>query len=150
MQKYDSKDEYIPKVGDKFQYKLKSDIWEDEDNVDCECLAVGKSNIFVLNDYSEGEYLISIIGNYEFRPIPTKADVEREKLNKILCEVYVCGTDYKVRAIQKAGFTIPKKFKRSEILMTVNSYSSYVSAKIDKEIADGICNLLGDLVEDDA
>ena len=145
MTKHDSKDEYIPKVGDKFQYKLKSDIWEDEDNVDCECLAVGKSNIFVLDDYSEGEYLISIIGNYEFRPIPTKADVEREKLMEII-NGNVEWEDV-VKAIQKAGFTIPKKVKRSEIADVVANTSPMISIE---DLVDEICNLLGDLVENDA
>lgn len=95
-----------------------------------------------------GEDYTFAIKDVVFRPIPTKADVEREQLNRILCEVYVCGTDYKVKAIQKAGFTIPKKVKRSDVSDIITLYlpSGFGSGN---NLTNDICNLLGDLVEND-
>ena len=82
-----------------------------------------------------------------FLPIPTKADVERKKLVDILCVT----ADYVLvdvaKEIQKAGFTIPKKVKRSEIADVVANTSPMISVE---DLVDEICNLLGDLVEDGA
>lgn len=133
---------YIPKVGEKC---ILQSYGFTEFNKEVRIDYMGKKVGCYTALENEEDYTFSI-SDVIFRPIPTKADVEREQLMEIISMFIPIRS---VEAIQNAGFTIPKKVKRSEILMTVNSYSSYVSAKIDREIADGICNLLGDLVEDD-
>ena len=141
-----NKDKYIPKVGDNFQYKLESDSWIG--SFDCECLAIGKSNIFIFNKHTGNEYLISIIASYEFRPIPTKADVEREVLMKLLNESVVYE-DSRSEIIQKAGFTIPKRVKREELANVIWNSISDISKGQAAHAADKVCELLGDLVEND-
>ena len=144
-------EKYIPKVGDNFQYKLNSGTWSD--CADCECLAIGKSNIFILNKHTGNEYLIPIIGGYEFRPIPTKADVERDRLSKLIHDFKThMGGDEKLLLdqIQNAGFTIQKKVKRSEIRARLCESLESLHFISVETATDEMVNFLGDLVEDEA
>ena len=126
-------DRYIPKVGEK--------IYAYERPEQCEVLCVGKNKVFV----QEGKDKEFAVVFDRCKAIPTKADVEREQLNKIIND-NVSWVDV-VNEIQKAGFMIPKKVKRSEILEV---------AKVDlfseeaESFTDVICQLLGDLVENEA
>ena len=123
---------YIPKVGD---------IVLSGADLEYEVLHVGKEYLFVRN-----EVVGELAAKFDyFQPIPTKVDIEREKLDEILSECYVYGTESKVNAIQQAGFTIPKKVKRSEIADVVANTSPMISVE---DLVDEICNLLGDLIED--
>lgn len=125
---------YIPKVGDKVLSEFGSE---------CSVLYVGENHVFVRSDSEE----FSAEFDY-FEPIPTKADVERKKLLDILCVT----ADYVLvdvaKEIQKGGFTIPKKVKRSEIAQLIFSIHSALLRDQVLIITDRICNLLGDLVED--
>ena len=133
-------DRYIPKVGDEgFEWRPEFyDIWFKRGKVIAE---TDKQIVFLKTNGEIG----TVSKKCSFRPIPTKADVEREQLNKIIND-NVSWVDV-VNEIQKAGFMIPKKVKRSEILEV---------AKVDlfseeaESFTDVICQLLGDLVENEA
>jgi hypothetical protein len=89
-------------------------------------------------------------GSFEFcnfRPIPTKPDVERDQLLEILCHSWQ-DTNKKLDRIQQAGFTIPKKVKSSDVRSMVGINSSMTSYQ-DEVLIEEIFNLLGDLVEQD-
>jgi hypothetical protein len=137
-------DRYIPKVGDEgFEWsnQIKS-VWMKCGKV----IAETNKQIAYLDAHGE---IGTLSKTHEFRPIPTKADVERERLGKLIDEyrTYMGGDDDAlINQMQKDGFTIPKKVKRSEILEV---------AKVDlfseeaESFTDVICQLLGDLVESD-
>jgi hypothetical protein len=128
---------YIPKVGEECEVlntKLSCAEYEK-----CMPLYVGKYAI-VYTSLSCTERQ----GSFEscnFRPIPTKPAVEREQL------IEICFNNISVHAakeIQKAGFTIPKKVKRSDVRSLVHEWS----VKPCRLVVE-ICDLLGDLVEQD-
>tara|TARA_R110000850_G_scaffold30537_1_gene84024 strand:+ start:122 stop:553 length:432 start_codon:yes stop_codon:yes gene_type:complete len=140
-----TEDKYIPKVGEAFEWRSVcdgGDIWH----------TAGKCIVYstkAVGYESPNGWIDTVNKECEFRPIQTKADIEREHLLQIL-GVYA---NYKeshmkkmVKATQKAGFTIPKKVKRSDVLelASVELYSE--EAEI---LTNEICNLLGDLVEQD-
>ena len=127
-----NKDKYIPKVGDKVLTDL---------GTECLVLYAGEEHVFVRSDSEE----FSADFDY-FKPIPTKADVEREQLMKIIGKHRFNCIERAIE-IQKAGFTIPKKVKRSELADVMESY--YINYEAKVSILSEICNLLGDLVEDD-
>jgi hypothetical protein len=129
---------YIPKVGD----KVLSDI-----GVECKILHVGEKLLFVR----------SVTGNEfsadfkYFKPIPTKADIEREQLSDIIYLYNAKDKSHSIHAaseIQRAGFTIPKKVKHSEIYGTILD-SRQCTANECLVITEEICELLGDLVDSD-
>ena len=128
-------EKYIPKMGDT--------VLSDSGN-ECIVLHVGEKSLFV--KWSDGEEF-SADFDY-FRQIPTKSDVEREQLIMILSK-NLRYLDKVAKEIQNAGFTIPKKVKRSEIADVVVNNSSMDCVE-DENLADELCNLLGDLVEDEA
>jgi hypothetical protein len=130
---------YIPKVGEAFEWETLGG-WKKENAVVFE----NEKQIVVIN--CKG-FMDVISKDINFRPAPTKSDVERERLIDILNSEY--GTNKAVFSIQKAGFMIPKKIKRSDIYNTFKDSieSAYF---INAELAtDAICELLGDLVEQD-
>ena len=100
-------------------------------------LHVGKESLFVESDSEEFS-----AGFDYFKPIPTKADIEHEKLIEILkMSQHEIITAY---AIQNAGFTIPKKVKRIDIENAIIN-----GLYVDCDVAvDNVYKLLGDLVED--
>jgi hypothetical protein len=132
---------YIPKVGETFEYchNLSGD-W-----VKCgEVKAVTKLQIAFI----ESDGLFSFISrDNDFRPIPTKADVEREILIDIVIKHRVLA-EGRVQLIQQAGFTIPKKIKRSDLSNQLKPYA-LISDGAKYDILNDICDFLGDLVEQD-
>ena len=126
---------YIPKVGEEFQWSYK------------ETVAWTRAKAICVTDKSIGYedskgWIVTVSKSCNFRPIPTKADVERDELVRIIEDSY---SSYLGAAhIQKVGFTIPKKVKRSDIFDLVGGRlcsDNYLTSKI--------CDLLGDLVESD-
>ena len=89
------------------------------------------------------------LDNCTFRPISTKADVERERLLKIIDECIESGISITAKEIQRDGFTIPKKVKRSDIYRAIGSTEVHMSISSNKILSYAICDLLGDLVEQD-
>jgi len=135
-------DRYIPKIGDEgFEWRPEFyDIWFKRGKVIAE---TDKQIVFLKTNGEIG----TVSKKCSFRPIPTKADVEREQLNKIIND-NVSWVDV-VNEIQKAGFTIPKKVKRSELNAFLDKW--YGEWLDDNDMAaDELCELLGDLVEDEA
>jgi hypothetical protein len=125
---------YIPKVGD----TVLSDTGKK-----CKVLHIGEKSLFVKGPSSEFCAAFKF-----FQPIPTKADIEREKLDEILSECYVYGTESKVNAIQQAGFTIPKKVKRIDIYNTFRDSIESLHFISADTATDEMVNLLGDLIQD--
>jgi hypothetical protein len=136
---------YIPKVGEAFDWRrVENGHW-----ITCSQCIVHSLKVVAYED-SRG-WIISVNKECEFRPIQTKTDVEREQLVKLIYDYRYCpngGVDMLINEIQQAGFTIPKKIKRIDIGNTIalNLDSSY---EIRRRITKAICNLLGDLVEQD-
>ena len=133
-------EKYIPKVGEEFEWQSGDSEWIREEGV----LAKTEKSVA----YPSGTGFINILNiKYsKFRPIPTKADVEREQLMKIITMLIPIRS---VEEIQNAGFTIPKKVKRSEIRARLcESLESlhYISVET---ATDEMVNFLGDLVEDE-
>ena len=126
---------YIPKVGGKVLSELGSE---------CIVLYVGEEHVFVKSDIEE----FSAEFDY-FKPIPIKADVERVQLTRIVDTAWISAHEI-AKEIQKAGFTIPKKVKRSDVSQLIFSIHSTLCRDQVLIITDRICNLLGDLVEDEA
>jgi hypothetical protein len=134
---------YIPKVGEECEVlntKLSCAEYEK-----CMPLYVGKYAI-VYTSLSCTERQ----GSFEFcnfRPIQTKADVERELLKDII-EHCRGSFVFKLEAkIQQAGFTIPKKISKMSIYLAIASFS--MTEENCELLHTKICNLLGDLVEQD-
>jgi hypothetical protein len=124
---------YIPKVGD----IVLSGLGEE-----CKVLHVGNKSLFVECGSSE-----FAVGFDYFKPIPTKADIEREKLEVILGDYAHAQIRLTTIEIQKAGFTIPKKVKRSDISNAIALYFP-MGFGAGNNLTIDICNLLGDLIQD--
>ena len=135
-------EKYIPKVGEEFEFKhMEGDLWMKGSEV----LLVTDREVAYLDNNGA---ICTALKYMIFRPIPTKVDVEREQLRKILAQQFVFPEN-KVFEIQQAGFTIPKKVKRSDVAKTINRASCYANSRIDERMCNAICTLLGDLVEQD-
>jgi hypothetical protein len=130
---------YIPKVGEAFEkYNTVDNGWDKKGAA----IFVTDNEVAVLD---EGGMIDTFPLDDEFRPISTKSDVEREQLLEIIEECYDSGCSIITKGIQQAGFTIPKKIKRSDIAAIINK-----AHPLDITITiDFICELLGDLVDQD-
>jgi len=133
-----STEKYIPEVGEEFEwYSEHLGKWSKYGNI---IAITSKEIIYIDKDGFAQTFNLNV--GYKFRPIPTKADVERDELVRIIEDSY---SSYLGAAhIQKVGFTIPKKVKRSDIFDLVGGRlcsDNYLTSKI--------CDLLGDLVESD-
>tara|TARA_R110002049_G_scaffold89772_1_gene225560 strand:- start:5973 stop:6395 length:423 start_codon:yes stop_codon:yes gene_type:complete len=136
---------YVPKIGE--ECEVLNSALSNPSYEKCKPIFVGLSSI-VYESESCSERMAHL--NYcEFRPIPTKADVERERLLEILNECYESSVSIMAKEIQKAGFTIPKKVKRSDVLQIIYSTPSNLMHDDIENLGDKICELLGDLVESD-
>ena len=136
-------EKYIPKVGEAFEFRCTdNDSWEKGGEI----LAKTEKALA----YPSGTGFINVLNiqHCQFRPIPTKADIEREQLISIIKSNRYMQARFMAPEIQNAGFTIPKKVKRSEIRARLcESLESlhYISVET---ATDEVVNLLGDLVED--
>jgi geranylgeranyl pyrophosphate synthase len=133
---------YIPKVGEAFQFiNDTSNCW-----VQCgKVIAETHTEIAYLYE-SNGE-IRTLKKDRRFFPIQTKADDEREQLREIINKSI--SKKEMINLIQQAGFTIPKKVKRSDIADAIYSSIGDVTDIQSKYAANKVCNLLGDLVEQD-
>ena len=129
---------YIPKVGEAFQFI---------DNI-YNCWVQGGK--VIAETHTEIAYLYESNGEIRtlkkdrrFFPIQTKSDVEREILIDIVKKNRVLA-EGRVQLIQEAGFTIPKKVKRSDVLAIISDWTD-----LPNVLTTEICTLLGDLVEQD-
>jgi hypothetical protein len=131
---------YIPKVGEAFE-------WEASGNWDVSGIVVLVTPLEIvwLDDYGITQFLT--ISKSIMRPIPTKANVEREHLRNCLA-MHTNRTESAINEIQKAGFTIPKKIKRSDVHRIITTDISKIYQH-NLLIVNDICDLLGDLVEQD-
>ena len=133
---------YIPEVGEAFEfYSMTMESW-------CE-----RPKVFLITDkelvYLDAKGRVSgLCLSKEFRPIQTKTDVELDKLIEVIYNNTSLIRQYSKKVaikIQQAGFTIPKRVKRSEIASIINkAHPLDISFTIDF-----ICEVLGDLVEQD-
>jgi len=143
-------DRYIPKVGDEgFEWSNQlSGGW-----TKCgEVIADTDKQIVCLE---VNGYICVLSKTHDFRPVSvkTKADVEFEQLARLILDSYrrCTGPDYCAKNIQKAGFTIPKKVKRSELARAIWNALADVTELQANHAAGKVCEfLLGDLVEDEA
>jgi hypothetical protein len=128
---------YIPKVGEAFQWKDGfHTIWSTESKA---VFTTDNEIAFI----QMGLIRTLLNKECEFRPAPTKSDVERKQLIEIIEECYDSGCSIITKEIQQAGFTIPKKIKRKDIAAIINK-----AHPMDITITiDFLCELLGDLVE---
>jgi hypothetical protein len=131
---------YIPKVGEAFEWQgVGGSIWFTANKCICETRkAFGYE--------CDNGWIKTVKKLCEFRPIQTKSDVEREQLVNILRKDYL-RAERKAEFMQDAGFTIPKKVKRKDIyyIANLNAFDKDGSSAI----TDAMCELLGDLVEQD-
>ena len=132
---------YIPKVGEAFEWCYENTIkWS-------------KANPVILITDKEVAYkadngnLVVVSNLCQFRPIPTKADGEREKLIETISK-YHFSCIGRVNEIQNAGFTIPKKVKREDLEELIDFY--YITYEDKVSIVSELLKLLGDLVEDES
>jgi hypothetical protein len=130
---------YIPKVGEAFQFiNDTSNCW-----VQCgKVIAETHTEIAYLYE-SNGE-IRTLKKDRRFFPIQTKADVEREQLGEMLIDYVNVSLADTITRVQKAGFTIPKKIKRSDVLASISDWTD-----LPNVLTTEICKLLGDLVEQD-
>jgi hypothetical protein len=139
---------YIPKVGEAFQF------YSDTFGYWVQCGKV------VAETHTEIAYLIGLDGEIRtlkkdrrFFPTSTKSDLERDNLLKIIenCLENCIENGMSIMAceIQHAGFTIPKKVKRSDISHIIFNSIQDVTEHQAIHAANKICDLLGDLVEQD-
>jgi hypothetical protein len=130
---------YIPKVGEAFE-------WEASGNWDVSGIVVLVTPLEIvwLDDYGITQFLT--ISKSIMRPIPTKANVEREHLRNCLA-MHTNRTESAINEIQKAGFTIPKKIKFNELHESL--YSELLTPRVQDRIFAKVRELLGDLVEQD-
>lgn len=133
---------YIPKVGETFEWRESPcKAWQT-------CGAVlARTEKAIACPSGTGFINTFNTEHCEFRPIPTKADAEREQLEEMIKHCEVSSVFTLIERIQKAGFTIPKKVKRSDIEGILDIYSSIAQRSIITTLADRLCKLLGDLVE---
>ena len=140
--KMKNEDKYIPKVGEECKFMMQGNT----------------SLLLIVPEFVNDNFVVGTSKNNHpvslaraictFYPIQTKSDIEREQLIDILRKNYTL-TEGRVQSIQEAGFTIPKKIKRSDILQLIFSIHSALTRDQVFLISDKICNLLGDLVEQD-
>jgi hypothetical protein len=131
---------YIPKVGEEFEWSyLNSSCWSKANHV---ILVTDKEIVYEGND----GFLVVVSKKSDFRPIQTKSDVEREQLTSFFKDAsnFSHSDEWLINKIQQAGFTIPKKIKRSEILYLLPCWTNEPQA-----LTNEICELLGDLLEKD-
>jgi hypothetical protein len=137
---------YIPKVGEAFQFiNDTSNCW-----VQCgKVIAETDTELAYLYE-SNGE-IRTLKKDRRFFPIQTKADVEREQLTRLIANSYNKNTGFEAcaKSIQQAGFTIPKKVKRSDIYSIIDHHHGDSAGSYKKTVEILICELLGDLVEQD-
>jgi hypothetical protein len=126
-----------------------------------ECKFMKKGNtalIFFLPEFVNENFVVGTTsGNYAlslerqfctFYQIPTKADDELYNLVLIIEDCYESGISATAKEIQQAGFTIPKKIKRSDIENTI--LAKFCNSHVIRcYLVTAICDLLGDLVEQD-
>jgi hypothetical protein len=138
---------YIPKVGE--ECEVLNATMHRAEYERCEPLYMGE--YIVVYTSSSCIERTSQIEVCTFRPIQTKADVEREQLVGIMRDTSMERGDFyaAVSVIQQAGFTIPKKIKRSDVHKEVCNCLENTSLNQRINLADAICELLGDLVEQD-
>lgn len=133
-------DKYIPKVGEEFNHKHKSAFfWESSQK----CTYASDRQIgFTLPNGLLGLLHMEYC---EFRPIPTKADVEREELGKIIfADIELAKfqeVEIAVRAIQAANYTKRPVIERDDILYEVMSFSRMLE-KENINITEAVCDLL--------
>jgi len=130
-------DRYIPKVGDEFEWETLGG-WKRETEVVFET----EKQIAVIDP---GGFIDLISKDIEFRPIPTKADVERVLLRG-LC--FANTSEDAAEEIQKAGFTIPKKVSFRDLSESMVGYS--MNHNLELWWLEEGKTLLADLVEDEA
>jgi hypothetical protein len=134
---------YIPKVGEECEV-INTSLFSPEYEK-CFPVFVGE-HVIVYNSDSCTERMGKF--NYcTFRKIQTKADVEREQILSLMSQSGFFAE--RVSAIQKAGFTIPKRVKRSELKKIINHHHGDSAVSYTKTVDILICELLGDLVEQD-
>jgi hypothetical protein len=131
---------YTPKVGEVFEKYNTADLGWDKKGT---AIFVTDNEVAVLD---EDGMIDTFPLDGEFRGIQTKADVERQELLLILDSLSY--DEEAVSAMQMAGFTIPKKIKRSELEGTIADVwaGSYTQRTI---VVKAVIKLLGDLVEQD-
>jgi hypothetical protein len=132
---------YIPKVGEVFEYKT-SGGWKKQPEVVFE---TEKQIAFI----GLQGFIILLSKENNFRPIQKKSDDELYNLVLIIEDCYESGISVTAKEIQQAGFTIPPSIKRSEISMIISRNSNYCKNPMFPSMLSGICELLGDLVEQD-
>jgi hypothetical protein len=136
---------YIPKVGEVFQvYNDTLDGWHSRSKA----VLITDKQVVYLDDYG---MTAAICLTRTFRPIQTKADVEREQLYGFFNDASNFGhsDEWLINKIQESSFTIPKKIKRSDIADAIYSSIGDVTDIQSKYAANKVCKLLGDLVEQD-
>ena len=133
-----TEDKWMPKVGEEFECR--------HQNYSAKWFSCGK----VLGEtdkqlayLTKGGSIGILSKSHQFQPIQTKADIEREQLIAILRKNYMLS-EGGVQSIQEAGFTIPKKVKRSDVSALISDWTD-----LPNVLTSEICNLLGDLVEQD-
>jgi hypothetical protein len=129
---------YIPKVGEEFEWQTLGG-WKKENKVVFE----NEKQIVVINRKG---FMDVISKDIDFRQIQTKSDVEREQLLSLMQQSGFFAD--RVSAIQQAGFTIPPSIKRSDVRRIVD-INSNMKGYEDEGLVTAICDLLGDLVEQD-
>ena len=133
---------YIPKVGEAFEWKFDGIVkWSKARKVIC----ITENDIGYESDTG---YIVTISKQCMFRAIQIKSDVEREQLLTLLRDYVNAEIGVTVYIIQQAGFTIPKKIKRSDLLNQIKPYA-LISDGAKYAILNDICDFLGDLVEDE-
>jgi hypothetical protein len=133
---------YIPKVGEAFEFY--SDVlkgWYDRPKV----LLITDKEVVYLGDNGR---IAGLCLTRTFRPIQTKSDVEREQLYGFFNDASNFGhsDEWLINKIQESNFTIPNKVKRSDVY---NAVESFVFPMAGIGLTGAICELLGDLVEQD-
>jgi hypothetical protein len=140
-----NKNRYVPDIGENLEfYRPESDEWLSG------VLVAIDDDYFIFREVSTVDgYIYTAVTKGEFRPIINKEKEELNIIGRIIYPSVNLTIDNSIeiaKEIQKAGFTIPKKVKRSEIADVVANTSPMISVE---DLVDEICNLLGDLVEDD-
>jgi hypothetical protein len=135
---------YIPKVGEAFEWERFRHEWKKENAVVFET----EKQIAFINCKGLMEVMSK---NINFRPTQTESDVEREQLGNLIYayRTHMGGdTAMLINEIIKAGFTIPKKVNRSDIENTI--LAKFCNSHVIRcYLVTAICELLGDLVEQD-
>jgi ribosome-interacting GTPase 1 len=137
---------YIPKVGEAFEWRSEGyKTWHTAGV----CIAHSANEV---GYESPNGWITTVNKLCEFRPIPTKSDVERDELIEVIYNNTSLIRQYSKNVaikIQQAGFTIPPSIKRSDVHKEVCNCLENTSLNQRINLADAICELLGDLVEQD-